>query len=90
MPSSPHYSPVQCIINKVNLDCLSSPGNDFVSISDGFKFVFRYVVNHYFFATPSRTKWNAIIGEFFFKVECDKDVLANTDWLSPKTIVHQY
>ena len=46
--------------------------------------MFRYVVNHSLFAIPSRTKWNEILEDLFFKVECGKYVLSNTDWLYPK------
>ena len=52
---------MQWIINMVNLDHFSAPSNDFVSISDGFKIVFRYDVNHSLLATPSQAKWNAIL-----------------------------
>ena len=46
--------------------------------------MFRYVVHNSFFATPSRTRYNAILEDLFFKVECRKSILAYTDWLSPK------
>ena len=68
----------------VNLDHFSAPSNDFVSISDGFKIVFRYDVNHSLLATPSQAKWNAILEDLLFNVECGEDVLANSYWVSPK------
>ena len=79
MPSPPHYSPVYWSKNEVNIYSFCPPGNDYVRIFDGFKFMFLYVVNHSFFEMHPRMKYNTILDDFFFKVECGKDVLANKD-----------
>ena len=46
----------KCNMEDVNSVLFSPPVNDFENMSVGLIFVFKYVVRHLSFATPSRTK----------------------------------